>query len=399
MRGVFGGVACGLLIFGVAAPARATSLAAKVKEVETRAAGGTAIDATVPTVEGLLPRGIDFPATSTAPGFTYSYNPDLGVFERSKSLGPALLERAETLGKGHFDLGLSFLFADFTTLDGQDLKGFPFKAVVIPASSNAAVVLPATFHKLAVRTSELTLSSSYGITDHWDVNILVPALWTSLSTAVQFSAGAIQSSQNEKIGLGDVQVRTKYRLTEGSGFNVAAGLGLRLPTGKKTDFQGFGDTTVTPFLVGSQIFHGHDFHINLGMETNANDIDLSRVRYGAGVALQPWEPLAFLIDVIGSSGIQSTTLTTKSPAGVDPTDLGPDAQCPTCPTGVQVNRRADGQFDIVTPVGRTDVVDIAVGLKARIAGNVVAFASAIVPLTSDGVRADVVPTGGIEIGF
>jgi len=54
-------------------------------------------------------------------------------------------------------------------------------------------------------------------------------------------------------------------------------------------------------------------------------------------------------------------------------------------------------FDSSIP--RTDVVNLAVGLKASLTGYAVAFAGALVPLTSDGLRADVVPTGGVEYTF
>jgi hypothetical protein len=64
------------------------------------------------------------------------------------------------------------------------------------------------------------------------------------------------------------------------------------------------------------------------------------------------------------------------------------------PSG-SLGRRAT--VDVI--VDRTDVVDIAPGLKFRLPGGFTGFASAIIPLTSDGIRANVVPTGGISYGF
>jgi len=46
-----------------------------------------------------------------------------------------------------------------------------------------------------------------------------------------------------------------------------------------------------------------------------------------------------------------------------------------------------------------DVVDLAVGVKVQVYGNVICFLSAIVPLTNDGPHAEVIPTGGIQYGF
>ena len=50
-------------------------------------------------------------------------------------------------------------------------------------------------------------------------------------------------------------------------------------------------------------------------------------------------------------------------------------------------------------VPRSDVVDLALGVKLNLVGTLVGFASAIVPVTSDGLRADVIPPAGFEWSF
>ena len=50
-------------------------------------------------------------------------------------------------------------------------------------------------------------------------------------------------------------------------------------------------------------------------------------------------------------------------------------------------------------VPRSDVVDLALGVKLNLVGTLVGFASAIVPVTSDGLRADVIPAAGFEWSF
>src|SRR6266852_114197 len=73
-------------------------------------------------VKQLAPSAADFPAISTAPGITYRYNPQLQAFERSStSLGPVFVERPETIGRGKFDFGFSYLFVDFDELNGKNL--------------------------------------------------------------------------------------------------------------------------------------------------------------------------------------------------------------------------------------------------------------------------------------
>ena len=49
------------------------------------------------------------PIPSPASGFTYAFDPTLGVYNRSaQSFGPILTERAETIGKDKFYFGFQF---------------------------------------------------------------------------------------------------------------------------------------------------------------------------------------------------------------------------------------------------------------------------------------------------
>ncbi len=65
------------------------------------------------------------PLPSPASGFTYTFDPALGVYTRSaQSYGPVLAERAETIGKEKFFAGFSFQHFRFGTLDGVDLRNF-----------------------------------------------------------------------------------------------------------------------------------------------------------------------------------------------------------------------------------------------------------------------------------
>src|SRR5687767_6634688 len=65
-----------------------------------------------------------FPLGSSSPGFTYTFDPSLGVFERSaESFGPVFSERPLTAGKKKFSSGISNLSANYDRLEGQDLRG------------------------------------------------------------------------------------------------------------------------------------------------------------------------------------------------------------------------------------------------------------------------------------
>ena len=122
-----------------------------------------------------------------------------------------------------------------------------------------------------------------------------------------------RSIDDSKTGVGDLQLRTKYHLLSRNGFNLASGLNLRLPTGDEDDFQGLGDTTLTPFFSVAQEYGRFDFHLAAGVEINADDTDRSRVRYAAGVTAGIIEPLAFLVDVIGHSNVTDQELSVTVP--------------------------------------------------------------------------------------
>ena len=62
------------------------------------------------------------PLSSSVSGFTYDYNPDLDVYDRStKTFGPLFSERAQTIGRRRFLVGMSGSYLEFNEFDGDDL--------------------------------------------------------------------------------------------------------------------------------------------------------------------------------------------------------------------------------------------------------------------------------------
>ena len=54
------------------------------------------------------------PALSTSAGYTYEWNQELEVLERSaKTFGPLFSERAVTLGRGKFNINASYTYIKF----------------------------------------------------------------------------------------------------------------------------------------------------------------------------------------------------------------------------------------------------------------------------------------------
>ncbi len=383
-------------------------------------------------VGSLAANAADFNVVSTTPGFVYRYNPDLRVFERSPgSLGPVFAERAETVGKGAFDVGMSYLYVDYSTLNGDSLDSLTFRTKHTPIQGNPAFTddtIDLSFTQFDLVSQVFSFYGTYGVTDRWDVNVLVPVVYTTLSLRGQgtinragpgsfFAGTAIHqfpstgkcasvnadnsvcdaSDRGDHFGVGDILLRTKYRFTDAPDFNYAAGLVLRLPSGSQDDFQGLGDTTVEPLFVVSRQFElpwdalrgPHDLHLNLGIEANTGDIDRSRARYALGVTTQFTKVAAFFVDVIGSSGLTTQKVSTEVATFPDQFPCNPPACNPGQPVGTETR----------TTSFRTDIVDLALGFNEQVLSNTTVFAGVIVPLNNDGLRADAIPTTGVEVAF
>jgi len=359
-------------------------------------------------------RGVDFPVVATVPGFSYVYNPTLQTFERSTHLGPVFSERAETLGRGRFEIGLSYLYADLDQVNGDDLGEYTGTSFLTELDGGLVAFLDSRidFSEFSIQHHWLNASFTYGITDRWDANLLVPMVQTSLTLrgrqryvvavcqppacgsadlqTIASTAPRTIRADGDRFGVGDLLVRTKYRFLEGP-VNVAAVLTLRLPTGDEEDFQGLGDTAITPSLVAAApLGAGFSMYGNFGFEVNADDPQRNRVRYALGAAYQVIERVAILADVIGSSSFIDDDFVVPSRRGAEVVK-NVDGNSPN---GLNIEPQSE-----TYSIPRSDVVDLAVGAKVSLAGGATAFIGAIVPLTDDGIRAEVIPTGGIEIGF
>jgi len=375
-------------------------------------------------VKQLAPSAADFPATSTVPGFTFRYNPQLQVFERSSSsLGPVFVERPLTVGRGKFELGMSFLYVDFKDLDGDSLDGLKFSDLGHNDCCNAVRPPPSPgfptfeddtadlkFENFELYSYVLSFFATYGITDRWDVNFLIPVIFTTMDIKTRQTLGnesgtnthffnvatqqrvRFTNFDDSKTGVGDILLRTKYHLYERDGFNLAGGLTLRVPSGDEDNFQGLGDTTLMPFWAFAKEYGRFDFHVSSGIEFDFDDSDRNRIRYGGGVTLQLIENVAFLVDIVGSSGLKkdriSQTVTQFVNSG------GSSEGTPTTiPTSITVHDTL-----------RTDIVDLNVGFKTSLLNpqsrySIVAFSTVFVPLNNDGLRADWIPAFGVEVGF
>ena len=367
-------VALGALAAGVAPDVHAKSLTDALNQLSTFAGVPLpipSITSEVTEVQRNAVRSADFVAAAATPGFSYEYDPEMGAFVRStSSRGAVFVESPFTLTKGHLDLGVSYFYSKLTELDGDSLTG-TFTKLQFFESVDAGFF--SELDEFDLYSQVLSLYGTYGLTSNLDVNVLVPFFLTELHMRgskrlvvnTRPSTEAIREDETA-FGVGDVIVRGKYRLPSVMGVDFATLLGLRLPTGDEDNFHGLGDVVVTPLLVVGRAIGPHELHANLGFDANADDLERSRVRYAVGASIRVLSPLSLLVDVIGSSGVSADQFTVDDASG---------------------------------EVERTDIVDVASGFKVAVGDRFIGNLGVVLPLTDDGLRADVIPTAGFEVMF
>src|SRR5688572_25914276 len=73
--------------------------------------------------QGIASQLSTFPLGSSSAGFTYTFDPALGVFNRStETFGPVFAERPITAGKGKLSFGVTHLRASYDEFEGQGLR-------------------------------------------------------------------------------------------------------------------------------------------------------------------------------------------------------------------------------------------------------------------------------------
>jgi hypothetical protein len=397
-----------------APPAHATSLARQFSSFVTQARlfpGVTAPDTLTPVIVRLGAQATDFPVPPTTPGYVFVYNPVQGIFERSSgSLGPVFLERVETVWQNHASIGMSYLYGNVNQFDGNDVAqgaSAPIGAVITDPGTGDQLVSGVLLDRFDLPTHKLNFAATYGITDDWDIGVLLPLVVTSLNvegrvfldnrTTGQSAEEAAAPVNGSSVGVGDLLLRTKYRFGYLFDWGFAGGLTLRFPTGDEDDFHGLGDWTVQPALIISRTFGVQDVHANLGMEFNGDDSTRTRARYGIGATLM-WPTIdwiAFLLDFVGTSGLDDEQIR------VTATDT-PQAQVDgfVLPQfGGATQQRQGNTIVIDYTLPRTDQFYAAVGFKFAIWGNALGYMNAVVPLTRQGLQANVISAAGVEYSF
>jgi hypothetical protein len=341
-----------------------------------------------------------YPVASASSGIVYVYNPALDTLERQTGVaGPIIGERAETIGKGQFNLGVSYSYVHLTSINGDDLDSllnrprvngktivFPVPGGVTLADGRFTDFLPVrVVADLDVQAHIVAPSITYGVTNDFDLNATLPLLRTSLDVTAdtqvpdpRFPEFALppgspnaqigsRSASGDDVGIGDLLLRAKWVPLRSEWVDVATQLGLALPTGSQNNFQGSGTTRLQPTLILSHVYGRFEPLVNVGIDVNANDVSRSVVGWAAGGTAQVLDRLSVSAVFLGRH------------------ELAPLTEPLATPFFFQIERN--------------DQYSASVGCRWRFAASGFVSANAIVPLNDQGLQATAIPTLELEYAF
>jgi len=359
------------------------------------------------------------PLPSPASGFTYSFDPSLGVFTRStQSFGPILAERAETIGKKKFNLGFSFQRFGFDSISGIPLNNVP----TVFTHDDAALlggrqdVITANT-SIDVRVDQFTFFSTVGLTDRLDLSVAVPIINTELKASsvafIQrigttdpkvhfFSSGEpgnpdyygntrSYNSSGSASGIGDVVVRLKGTVGKWEHSGLAVGVDVRAPTGDERNLLGSGAPGVKPFAAYSYIYKRLSPHFNVGYQWNGKSILAGDVAnnvkhdmpnqflyvFGADIGLTKWLTLA--TDILGQRVIDGTRVVQVTFDALTGGATWPNVQFEKG-TSYSINNGA-------------------IGIKLNPGGNLLLNFNVLLKLDNGGVRDKITPLVGVTYTF
>ena len=385
------------------------------------------------------------PLGSSAGGFTYAFDPTLGTFVRSsRSFGPSFAERATTIGRGRVSVGFNFQHTRYDQFEGEDLRdgsikfylrhqeccstgGAPvppfFGVVEQPNGSRLSPffegdVIEAAL-SLRVSTDTFAMFGNYGLTDRWDVSVAVPIVRVDLEASVLATIQRLATSPNGLIhtfeqgnanatsrtfdrsgtatGLGDIVLRTKYRLFGQATRAVALAVDARLPTGNEEDLLGgSAQTKVFGIFSGGNDRFGH--HVNIGYTFSSGDLGVvgsgfrlpslpDEFNYAAGVEFVATPRLTLIGDILGRNLHDTGRLEIEAKRF----DFQPlDATLP--PSSMTFN-------EFSPRAGNLNLVLGTVGAKFNPTGDLLVSASVLFPLTDAGLKGRWTTVIGLDFAF
>lgn len=361
-----------------------------------------------------------YPLPSPGGGFTYEFDPELGVLTRSsESFGSVFGERAGTIGKNRFNIGInrtSFTFeeiGDYGLRDGDLKLVFTHEDVNRDGSSfrpwfEGDVVTARLY--LKVESNVTAFIVNYGISDRLDVGAAIPLVDVSLDARSDVTVQRLATGNDSPIhvfpngtvsdvvsqsgsasGVGDVALRMKYRVFKSDRGGLAFAADLRLPTGESRDLLGTGAARLGAMAIGSLTAGRFSPHVNLGYSVS-QDIDgleqPNEMTFVTGFDLAVSPRLTVGVDLLGSRRFDAGVVKVEN-------------------TNFEANVARSGPPELITATfPRLAVVEGdattylgSVGVKINPVGSLLVTVNGIFGLEGDGLKPRFSPMFGIDYSF
>jgi hypothetical protein len=291
------------------------------------------------------------PLPSPASGFTYHFDAATGTFVRTtRSFGPILTDRGETIGRGKIAFGYTYQFFSYDHLDGVSLSSVPALFTHDnPEAGGGRADVVATSNTIEATVTQLTGALTYGLTDRVDLSLAVPVVRTRLALLSNATIQRIGTGSNlgvhyfrdqdardgygstrqyfaegEAGGVGDLVARVKATLLREGSRSFAAGLDVRIPTGDEQNLLGSGAAGIRPFAAISASIGPLAPHANVAYQWNGKSLLAGSVRadqkedlpdqfsYAVGADVLVAERLSVVFDVFGQRVLNSPRLFSRT---------------------------------------------------------------------------------------
>lgn len=289
------------------------------------------------------------PLPSPASGFTYKFDPATGTFVRStRSFGPILADRGETIGRGRIALGTNLQVFTFDRLDGVSLSDVPaiFRHDNYKTTAGRSDVI-ATRNTIDASVTQFTGALTFGVTDRIDISAAVPVIRTRIALLSNATIQRVGTgtdlgvhyfldpaapgghgtshqfySSGSAAGIGDIVLRGKATVIREGDRSLAAGVDLRVPTGDERNLLGSGALGFRPFAAFSTTLGATAPHVNVSYQWNGNSVLAGDVRddikadmpdqfqYAVGTDVSVNSHVSLVFDLLGQRFIKSPRLST-----------------------------------------------------------------------------------------
>lgn len=239
------------------------------------------------------------PWASSIGGFSFTVDPGGAPIFETNSFGPLFAERPLTGGQGSWSVSIGYQRETWTGIDSLSFdrisaeKTRPLTDTRV-CQPNDCLSLRWT-SEISFRTSHVLLSSSWGLSDRFDLGVNVPITTVMVEgrsfRSGKFSAlkpdgeieGTVQSADGHSTGFGDVSVRGKLRLGANSRkLQWAAASEVRFPTGDPLALTGTGHSAIKAALlmayavnpISERAVERLGFNLNVGYTWAGGGIDI-----------------------------------------------------------------------------------------------------------------------------